>query len=188
MYKIKNVQKGVFPLYEVILGIWGIYGENGVQSWPRRESEPAEKRIHHPLVVISEVLQRVDFALPACLRLKSTLGRTSEMTPDGGVPFSLLVWIPWEAGMAHRFHRKSPKSPKSAQKEVTRFFDHFLVKAPLRRRHYAPPVSRTAGGAIKGTPQGNRRYILLNPIRAISDVTFLTFFEVLPPIWGLYPY
>ena len=43
------------------------------------------------------------------------------------------------------------------------FFD-FLVKAPLRRRHYAPPVSRTAGGAIKGTQQGNCRYILFNQI------------------------
>ena len=62
-----------------------------------------------------------------------------------------------------------------------RVVNFFLVKAPMRRRHYAPPVSRTAGGAIKGTPQGNRRYILLNPIRAISDLTFLIFFKVLLP-------
>ena len=36
----------------------------------------------------------------------------------------------------------------------SQFLVHFLVKAPLRRRHYAPPVSRTAGGVIKGTPAG----------------------------------
>ena len=30
------------------------------------------------------------------------------MTPMGGVPFSLLAWIPWEARIVHRFHRKSP--------------------------------------------------------------------------------
>ena len=37
----------------------------------------------------------------------------------GGVPFSLLAWIPWEVSMAHRFHRKSPKSLKSAQNRGT---------------------------------------------------------------------
>ena len=47
--------------------------------------------------------------------------------------------------------------------------------------YYAPPVSRTAGGAIKGTPQGNRRFFLFNPIRAISDVTFLVFFKMILP-------
>ena len=40
-------------------------------------------RFHHPSGIISEVLPRVDFVLPACLGPKSTLGRTSEMTPDG---------------------------------------------------------------------------------------------------------
>ena len=53
----------------------------------------------------------------------------------------------------------------------------FLVKAPLGRRLNAPPVSRSAGDAIKGTPQGNRRYILFNLISAISYVTFLNFFS-----------
>ena len=65
---------------------------------------------------------------------------------------------------------------------------YFLMKAPI-----APPALCAAGQPdrwrlYKRHPQGNRRYILFNPIRAISDVTFLTFFEVLPPIWGLYPY
>ena len=27
----------------------------------------------------------------------------------GGVPFSLLAWIPWKVRIAHRFNRKSPK-------------------------------------------------------------------------------
>ena len=51
----------------------------------------------------------------------------------------------------------------------------------MRRRHYAPPVSRTAGGAIKGTPQENRRYILFNPILAVSYLTFLTFSKIILP-------
>ena len=38
----------------------------------------------------------------------------------GGVPFSLLAWIPWEARIAHRFH---PKFQKSAQNGGTPFFD-----------------------------------------------------------------
>ena len=60
------------------------------------------------------------------------------------------------------------------------FFD-FLVKVPLRRRHYAAPVSRTAGGAIKAPPQGNRRYILFNPISPFIFQIFSTFFRVLLP-------
>ena len=49
MYKIKNVQKGGFPLFEVILGI---SDENGVQSWPPMESKPAEKTVHRSSEVI----------------------------------------------------------------------------------------------------------------------------------------
>ena len=51
----------------------------------------------------------------------------------------------------------------------------------MGRRLNAPPVSRTAGGAIKGTPQGNRRYIPPNPISAISNLTFLIFFKMILP-------
>ena len=92
---------------------WGFSGENGVQSWPPRESKSAEKTVQRPLGVISEVLPRVDFALAVCLGHKSTLGRTSEITLVGGVPFSLL---PWEVGIAHHFHRKSPKIAKKCPK------------------------------------------------------------------------
>ena len=46
------------------LEISGISGENGVQSWPPRESKSTEKTARRPLGVISEVLPRVDFALP----------------------------------------------------------------------------------------------------------------------------
>ena len=42
------------------LEILGISGENGVQSWPSQEVKPAEKTVHHPSGVISEVLPRVD--------------------------------------------------------------------------------------------------------------------------------
>ena len=84
---IKTCKKEGFPPFEVILGnfghFWGISGENGVHSWPPRESKPAEKTVHHPWGVISEGLPRVNFALPACLGPKSTLGSTSEMTPYG---------------------------------------------------------------------------------------------------------
>ena len=38
----------------------GIFGENGVHSWPPRESKSAEKTVHNPSGVISEVLPRVD--------------------------------------------------------------------------------------------------------------------------------
>ena len=46
------------------LEILGISGKNGVQSWPPGESKSAEKTAHRPSGVISEVLPRVDFALP----------------------------------------------------------------------------------------------------------------------------
>ena len=79
----KVVKNGGYTHFEHFLGIGGISGENGVPYWPPRQCKPAEKTVHLPSGVISEVLPRVDFALPACLGPKSTLGRTSEMTPEG---------------------------------------------------------------------------------------------------------
>ena len=82
-----------------------------------RESKPAEEMVHHPSGVISEVLRRVAFALPACPGPKSTLQRTSEMPPpDGSVPFSLLAWIPLEARIAQCFHLKSPQMAQNSPK------------------------------------------------------------------------
>ena len=74
-----------------------------------KESQPAEKAVHPSSGVISEVLPRVNLGLRHAGSAKSTLGSASEMTPDRGVPFPLLIWIHWEARGAHRFHRKSPK-------------------------------------------------------------------------------
>ena len=36
----------------------------------------------------------------------------------GGVPFSLLAWIPWEARIAHRFHRKSQQMAQMTQNHL----------------------------------------------------------------------
>ena len=103
-----------------------------VQSWPPRESTPAEKTVHHPSGAITEAFRGSIWALDA--QGKSILRRTSEMTPIGGVPFSLLAWIPSEARIAHRFHRKSPKSPKKCPKiGVPPFLAKFSGSSPLYR-------------------------------------------------------
>ena len=73
---------GLPPFWGDFGAFWGISDENGVQYWPARVSKLAEKTIHRPSGVISEVLLKVGFALPACLGPKSTLWGTSEMTPD----------------------------------------------------------------------------------------------------------
>ena len=89
---------------------WRFPCENGVPDRPLRECKPAEKTVHHPSVVISEVLPRVNFALPACLRPKLTLGRTSEMTPKGWCTvFSA-------ACLAHCFDREIPEFAKKCLK------------------------------------------------------------------------
>ena len=75
---------------------------------------------------------RADFALPACPGPSSTLRKTSAMTPDGGVPFSLLVGIPWEARGAHRFHRKSPKMAQNHLKRGKPPFLHVFYLVPLQ--------------------------------------------------------
>ena len=105
-------KKGGTPILGTFLRFWGISGENGVQSWPPRESKPAEKTIHHPWGVISEVLPRVGFTLPACPWPKYTVGRTSEMTPHG--------WCTvFSAGLASLGGQKctpfSPKIPRNGQ-------------------------------------------------------------------------
>ena len=64
---LKKWPKKEVPLFWALVGDFGISSENGVQSWPPRESKLAEKTVCHPSGVISEVLRRVDFALPACL-------------------------------------------------------------------------------------------------------------------------
>ena len=51
----------------------GISGENSVQSWPPRESKPAEKTAHHPSGAISEVLPRVDLGHGTFFKPKNDL-------------------------------------------------------------------------------------------------------------------
>ena len=123
---LKNWSKRGYPYFGQFLAILGISGENGVK--------PAEKPVHHPSWVISEVLPRVYFALPACLGPKYTLGRASEMARGGWCTvFSAgLHPLLWETSLAHRFQQKSPKLPKTAQNRGTPLFDQFFRKvAPL---------------------------------------------------------
>ena len=85
---LKNWQKKGGPYFGHFLEILGISGENGVKSWPPKESKSAEKTVHHPSGG-SEVLPRVDLGLRHAGSAKSTLGRTSEITPKGrGAVFS----------------------------------------------------------------------------------------------------
>ena len=55
-----RAKRGISPVCGDFGPFWGISGENGVQSWPPRESKSAEKTVHPPSGVISEVLPRVD--------------------------------------------------------------------------------------------------------------------------------
>ena len=90
----------------------GISCENGVQSWPSRESKPAEKTAHRPSGIISGVLPRVELGPGHAGSAKLTLGRTSEMTPDGWCTVFSAGLDSGKAKTAHRFHRKSPNWPK----------------------------------------------------------------------------
>ena len=112
---LKKWSQREYPYFEHFLEILGISSENGVPDWPPRGCRPAEKTVQHPSGVISEALPRVYLCPRHAGSAKYTLGSTSEMTPKGVVPFSLLACILWETSLAHRFHWKSPKLPKSAQ-------------------------------------------------------------------------
>ena len=104
-----------------------------MQVWSPRECKPAEKTVHHASWVISEVLPRVYFTLPACLGPKYTLWSASEMAHGewcGLHPLGDQSGTP--------FHQKSPKSPKCAQNRgnppnkshvATIVFDTFGSKA-----------------------------------------------------------
>ena len=46
--------RGVPPFW-ALFGDLGIFGENGVPYWPPRQCKPAEKTVHLPSGVISEV-------------------------------------------------------------------------------------------------------------------------------------
>ena len=72
----------------------------------------------------SQRSSRVNLGLGHARSAQLTLGRTSEMTSEGGVPFSLLACIPWEACLAHRFHRKIPKIAKKCPKVQKKPFLH----------------------------------------------------------------
>ena len=61
----------------------GFPGQSGVPDRPPRECKPAEKTVHHPSGVISEVLLRVNLGLGHAGSAKLTLRSTSEMTPEG---------------------------------------------------------------------------------------------------------
>ena len=75
----KKREKGGFPPFEVIFGHFGGFPVEAVC----KESKLAEKTVHHLSGVISEVLKRVDLGPRHAGSAKSTLWRTSEMTPDG---------------------------------------------------------------------------------------------------------
>ena len=97
----------MYPLFEVILDHFGHLLGFPVKtvcnpSLPGIQASRENGTL--PIGVISEVLARVDFALPACLGPKSTLGRTSELTSDG--------WC--TVFFAHRFR----KSLKMAQNHL----------------------------------------------------------------------
>ena len=46
---------GGVPPFGALFGDFGISSENGVPYWPPREPKSAEKTVHHPSGVISEV-------------------------------------------------------------------------------------------------------------------------------------
>ena len=56
----KLVKKGVPPIFGTFWRFWRFPGENGVPDRPAKECKLAEKTVHRPSVVISEVLPRVD--------------------------------------------------------------------------------------------------------------------------------
>ena len=115
----------------------------------------AEKTVHHPPGVISEVLPRVDLGPGHAGSTKSTLGMTSEMTPMGGVPFSLLAWIPGGQDCTP-FSQEIPKISKKCPKQ--------------------PP------GAIRGPPPPNL-YLYKNFRRTTTSPKVVFFNPV--PILGL---
>ena len=104
----------------------GISGENGVQSWPPRESKPAGKPVHHPSGVISEVLPRVDLGPRHAGSAKLTHGRTSEMTPDGWCTVFSAGLDSLGGQDSHSFHRKSPRMAKMAQNHLKKGGPPFL--------------------------------------------------------------
>ena len=173
----KRAKRALFALLGTFWRFWGFYGENGVPDRPPMECKPAEKTVHHPSQVISEVLPRVNCALRACLRPKLTLGRTSEMTVRGGVPFSLLACIPWDACLAHRFHRKIPKIAKQYPKVQKVPFLHvfYLDSVAAYTLYGCQPEPRKVGfltpnweGLLKnrgfGSPRSTNKKFIVNQV------------------------
>ena len=100
---------------------------------------------------------RVYFALPACPGPKYTLGRASEMTPEGWCTVFSAACILWEASLAYCFHRKSPKSPKSAQNRGTPQFTPppFLTTFSGSSRIVGPPCHRISTKSAGFPPVGS---------------------------------
>ena len=97
---LKNWSKGGYPLFGLFLAIWGISGEKGVPYRPPRESKPAEKTVHHPSGVISEVLPSANLG-PRHARSTKLAGRTSKMTPEGWCTVFSAGLDSLEIGRAH---------------------------------------------------------------------------------------
>ena len=76
----------LFEVIWAILAILGISGKNGVQAWPPMESKPAEKT--HPLIG-GHLRGPLEGRFGPWTRREYKID-PSEMTPMGGVPFSLL--------------------------------------------------------------------------------------------------
>ena len=107
----KVPKKGVPPTLGTLWRFRGFPGQNG----GLRECKPAEKTVHHPSGVISEVLPRVNLGLRHAGSAKLTLGRTSEMTPEGWCTV-FSAGLDSLTCLAHSFHREIPKIAKKCTK------------------------------------------------------------------------
>ena len=61
----------------------------------------------------------------------------------GGVPFSLLAWIPWEARIAQRFHRKAQQMAKMTQNHHKKGVPPFLHVFILHLYNFFPGTGRS---------------------------------------------
>ena len=128
----KVPQKGVPPILGTLWRFRGFPSQNGVPDRHPRECKPAEKTVHHSSGVISEVLPTVNLGLGHAGSAKLTLGRTSEMTPEGWCTvFSAGLHSLGGGAVWHTvLTGKSPISPKSAQNRGYPLFGHFFRKFP----------------------------------------------------------
>ena len=106
--------------------------------WSPRESKPAEKTVHHPSRVISEVLPRANCVLLACPGPKLALGRTSEMNREGWCTvFSAgLDSLGGQYGTPFppEIPKIAKKCPKGGYPPLTNFSVRYHLSRPCCRR------------------------------------------------------